>query len=543
MSTSSRRGLSPKGQKLWKTGPSLVLAAIVLFSVGVCVVAGAIAWSLRPERLRPLITEAIHAHLGLDATVDSLALTWLPRPRLHGAGLTLRVPNQPDLPPFVTVNRFTIDVGLLSAIRKHVSAVHLDGLAIVVPPAGSRDGLRRRDVPGDGNDDRHGDGRGGADDTRSSAARDVIIDRLDARNTTLTLLRREPEKAPLVFNIHELEMEALGFARKIPFRTTLTNPVPQGLVESTGSVGPWTDAGPSELPVAGDYTFTLANLGTIRGIGGTLTSRGHYHGPITAITVRGETTTPDFNLDLGGQPLPLTTSFIAHVDGSDGSTRLELVDARLFNTRIRVTGAITNVSGPGQDIQLAAEIRDGRIEDVLRLAIDAAQPMLVGDVTIRTTIALEPGEGHVRDRLRLDGRFGLGGARFTDGDIQRRLDELSRRGQGRPRDEDVNRVLTDLRGQFQLADARLALRGVNFSVPGAAINLDGTYRLPDGGLDFRGTLRLRATVSQAVGGFKSLFIKPFDFIFRKDNAGAVIPISITGTREQPEMKAHLFGRR
>jgi hypothetical protein len=44
-----------------------------------------------------------------------------------------------------------------------------------------------------------------------------------------------------------------------------------------------------------------------------------------------------------------------------------------------------------------------------------------------------------------------------------------------------------------------------------------------------------ATVSKAMGGFKSIFLKPFDFIFRKDGAGAVIPIRITGTRKQPKM--------
>jgi hypothetical protein len=489
------------------------------------------AWSLRPARIKPLLTTAIGEHLGLEASLDTLTLTWLPRPRLAGAGLVLRVPGRDDLPPFIAIDRFSVDVGLLSGLRKRVRRVELQGLAIVIPPAGARDGLRPARTDGD----RPSGSRSGATD--------IVIDTLDARRTTLTLLRREPDKPPLVFEIHELQMEALGFARKMPFRTRLTNPVPRGLVESRGTVGPWSGGGPAALPVEGDYTFTLANLGTIRGIGGTLTSSGQYHGPITAITVRGETTTPDFNLDLGGQPLPLTTSFIAHVDGSDGSTRLELVDARLFNTRIRVSGTITNVSGPGQDIRLAAEVADGRIEDVLRLAIDSPEPLLVGDVTLRTTIGLQPGPEPVRDRLVLDGRFGLGGARFTDGDIQRRLEELSRRGRGQPRDPaETDRVLTDLRGQFTLAGGELGLRSVTFSVPGAAIHLDGAYGLARGSLDFAGTLRLKATVSQAVGGFKSIFIKPFDFIFRKDGAGAVIPISITGTREQPKMQAHPFGR-
>ena len=45
---------------------------------------------------------------------------------------------------------------------------------------------------------------------------------------------------------------------------------------------------------------------------------------------------------------------------------------------------------------------------------------------------------------------------------------------------------------------------------------------------------MEATVSEAVGGFKSIFIKPFNALFRKEGAGAVVPIKITGTREEPK---------
>ena len=71
-------------------------------------------------------------------------------------------------------------------------------------------------------------------------------------------------------------------------------------------------------------------------------------------------------------------------------------------------------------------------------------------------------------------------------------------------------------------------------MPGADVALHGTYTVATGGLDFRGTLRMQATVSQAVGGFKSIFLKPFDALFRKDGAGAVLPIRISGTRLAPK---------
>ena len=64
-------------------------------------------------------------------------------------------------------------------------------------------------------------------------------------------------------------------------------------------------------------------------------------------------------------------------------------------------------------------------------------------------------------------------------------------------------------------------------------------------MNFIGTLRMEATVSQAVGGFKSIFIRPFDFVFRKEGAGAVVPIRISGTRQAPKFGLQVgkvFGR-
>ena len=85
-----------------------------------------------------------------------------------------------------------------------------------------------------------------------------------------------------------------------------------------------------------------------------------------------------------------------------------------------------------------------------------------------------------------------------------------------------------------LSHATARLSGISFRVPGAQVALDGTYAIASGALDFRGTLRMQATVSQAVGGFKSIFIKPFDPLFRKNGSGAVLPIKISGTRNAPK---------
>jgi hypothetical protein len=60
-------------------------------------------------------------------------------------------------------------------------------------------------------------------------------------------------------------------------------------------------------------------------------------------------------------------------------------------------------------------------------------------------------------------------------------------------------------------------------------------------MHFDGTVRLQATVSQAVGGWKGFLLKPADRFFKKDGAGTVVPIQIRGTHDAPEFGVD-FGR-
>ena len=75
------------------------------------------------------------------------------------------------------------------------------------------------------------------------------------------------------------------------------------------------------------------------------------------------------------------------------------------------------------------------------------------------------------------------------------------------------------------------------------IHLDGTYNLPDETLDFQGELRMQAKLSQTVTGAKSFFLKFADPFFKKEGAGSVVPIRITGTRDDPKFALALFGKK
>jgi hypothetical protein len=85
-----------------------------------------------------------------------------------------------------------------------------------------------------------------------------------------------------------------------------------------------------------------------------------------------------------------------------------------------------------------------------------------------------------------------------------------------------------------LRNGTLTLGTLTFDVDGAQVRLAGSYGVQSERLDFRGQLRLRAKMSQTQIGWKSVVLKVFDPLFRKDGAGTVLPITVSGTRAAPK---------
>ena len=118
--------------------------------------------------------------------------------------------------------------------------------------------------------------------------------------------------------------------------------------------------------------------------------------------------------------------------------------------------------------------------------------------------------------------------------MQQKLLALSRRGRGAPEEQGQGSVVFDLRGKFVLRNGLMTFSNLTFGVPGALVQLNGTYQLRGEAIDFRGTLRLHAKLSQTVGGWKSILLKPVDPLFAKRGAGTLVPIKVTGTGSDPQ---------
>jgi hypothetical protein len=446
-----------------------------------------------------------------------------------------------------------------------VSVIHVEGVRVVLPP---KDERPQMSLPGN-RLDRAADqskpveapagSQGGAQPEQGTTASlfkmpTILVRRIECKDATLLIERKqEPGKAkvPLDFEFARVTLVPDGHGGPIAFDVNMTNARPIGKIHSTGHLGPWVAGDPRTLPVDGDYSFDHADLGTIKGIAGILSSTGHYSGTLSQIEANGQTHTPDFRLERvhKGSGVLLTTRFHAIVDGTNGNVWLQPVDGMLGHTHILARGKVLRADdvipgAKGHDIVLDVTVDRGRIEDILQIAADADQPFVTGKLTLKSNFHLPPGKESVWDKLLLDGQFHLSNAQFSSESMQGKIVQLSLRGQGKPKDvktTDPTTVLSEMEGHFKLGDGKLQLPDLDYQVPGAEIVAHGVYGLQGGTLAFEGNARLDASLSKVVGGWKGFLLKPADRYLRKNGAGTDLPIHVEGTRKEPKFGVD-FGR-
>jgi hypothetical protein len=470
------------------------------------------------EHLRPATVRLLEERFDSTVELRSMSVSVFPQLRVRAEGVTVRHKGRTDVPPLITMRAFTLSGSVRELWNHRVDRIHVEGLELVIPP-------RRPSVIGAASDD--------------GAANDVYVGELIAEDGLLSIMSKREGKGPRVFQIRRLRFQDFHLAKAIPFDAAVTNPTPHGEIATRGTFGPWVAGEPSLTPIVGTFVFD-ADLGTIKGIGGALHAEGHFSGPLELIRTSGRTRTEGFHLTRGGVKFPLLVDYDALVDATNGDTTLERVEGKLGASRITARGEIVKVEGAKQRrITLDTTARGGRLEDFIRLTTRVPAAPLTGLVDVEARLDIPPGAGDVIDRMDLAGTFRVDKARFTSAAIQNRIDDLARRGLGRPGDAEIDNVVSNFCGAFHLRDAKLNLKPLTFAVEGAAVRLTGYYDIARELLDFRGELRLQAKVSETQTGWKRVVLKIFDPMLDASGAGTVLPISITGPRDQPRFAADI----
>jgi hypothetical protein len=474
--------------------------------------------------LRRKVVETLSARFHSPVELDRLEVSLRKGVVVTGGGLRilyLAGPTKPDVrpnaPPMLVVDHFSFSTGWRELLRPttRVLAVKVGGLQVNIPPKEER-GAPTPDDP----------------KKKGQPVLGIAVDTIECTDAKVVIETSNPAKKPLEFAISSLTLTDVGAKKPFNYDATLVNPKPVGDVHSTGHFGPWQNDNPRDTPMDGNYEFTHADLSTIHGIGGILSSTGKFGGTLGEIAVDGTAEVPGFRLDISDHALPLHTEFKAVVDGTTGDTRLDKVWARVGQSELTASGAVTRVEGAhGHDTDLHVVMEKGRIEDMLALSMKGSPTLMRGALATKTHIEIPPGPVSVSRKMRLAGMFAITGAMLNDAKMQAQLDAMSMRAQGKPKKanaQDAEVVGSSVSGKFSLANAVLDVSELNFKIPGAQTVMDGQLQLVGSTFEFHGKVRTEATASQMTTGWKSLLLGPFDKLLKKNGAGVELPIKVTG---------------
>jgi AsmA-like C-terminal region len=495
---------------------------ITLISLAVLMVVGEVMLKRAGPILKGRVIETLSTRFNSHVELDELDVSLIRGLAVYGRGLRIFAPS--DLvaagakDPVIAVRQFEFHANLIGLFFKptHVGTAHVQGLEIKVPPKSVR---------------AHGTQK------QKRGKIKILVDRIVFDDSHLVIETDKADKDPKVFQLTHIVLWDVGAASGSRYDATLTNAIPTGDIHAVGHFGPWNTEDPGDSAVDGKYTFQHADLNTIKGIGGILHSAGDFNGRLNRIAVQGTADVPDFTLDTANHPMPLETRFSAIVDGTTGDTYLQPVQAKLGASEFTCSGAVVNIKGQGHTIHLDVDVPAGRIEDFLQLAVKTRPVVLTGVLGMKTKLNIRPGKESVTQKLSLDGAFTLQQMHFTNPQMQDKVDMLSLRAQGHPKQakpgaEDVSSRLT---GKFKMGDGKLDFQDLDFAMPGATVHLTGVYTLDGKRFDFTGKVRTNAKLSQMVASWwKSWLLKPADPFFHKHGAGAEIPVKVTGTNTAPK---------
>jgi hypothetical protein len=477
-------------------------------------------WPYRYRNVEPLLESVFASQI----KIDRYHRTYFPHPGFVASGLTLRRNSAPNLPPVGTAGALIVQGTWhdLLLLRERVRLVDVKGLHIVIPPVGSQ--ANHEDFP--------------VGSSADFAGPTTAIEQLLLHDATLEILRTNGGR--YTFPIKRLSIRNLQRGKTITYSVDMQNARPTGHILSAGSFGPLTPKNLGATPLSGDFNFSPVNLKDIGGIRGALSSKGHFRGNLASIAADATSDTPDFAVG-SGRASDLAGTVNCTINGLDGDVVLNRVELKIGATAIEAQGRI---AGSPKVTDVDATVTRGRVEDLLRPFLHEPVPV-AGVVWLHSHAHLEAARKGRKflQRLQMDAALDVPAERLTNRAKEQELSAFSKRAQGlkspKPNSGSAEQeavssadVLSSLNGRVTIRDGVLSTQRMTVQMPGAAVNLNGTYSLNEKTVHMVGEVRMDSDISHVTTGFKSFLLKPLAPFFKKGKAGAVIPIAITGGPKQ-----------
>lgn len=506
--TDSRRKWKP-----WLCGGGIcfmVLAAIAIYFI-------VTYWPYRHRVVDPQLSDVF----GSEVKFSQYHRTYFPDPGFVASGITLRRKSAPDQPPFGSVQKVVVRGRWsdLFMLRKRVEMVEVSGLHVVVPPPGSR--ANREEFPSGSLTDFEGP--------------DILIDYCVFRDAVLDIM--SPNGHRTSFRFHRLQIRNLQKGRVLTYDVDMENAIPTGRIQAWGTFGPLNAKNFGATPVTGHFSFSSIQLDQIGELKGTMASKGQFKGPLAAIQAEASSETPDFAISDGTRS-PVSGWVKCMVNGLNGDVILQQVEARSGETIVHSSGS---VKGDAKVANIDFKVAAGRAQDVLRPFVSSRVP-ITGPVSLHGHAYVGPSKPGVAflKRLRVDGAFDVPAERVTNSSTQKSLTAFSQRASGQDKshlkearsgsDADQSTdVLSSFEGPVTIRNGIANSDRLTFRVVGAEANLRGTFNFNNEAVHLTGDLKMKTDISHVTTGFKSALLKPFAPFFKKKEAGAVVPIAVTGS--------------
>jgi AsmA-like C-terminal region len=260
-------------------------------------------------------------------------------------------------------------------------------------------------------------------------------------------------------------------------------------------------------------------------------------GRLRQLNIVGSALVQRFHILRVHNPVDISAQFQTIADCKHGIVQLQKTTVRFAQSELESVGSVAEGV-----LKLNIESQRAQVQDLLQLVVSSPQPPAAGQIHFQSEITLPPGREAFLRRIQMKGSFQIIGGEFRYPKSQFKMDELSVRASSRKKHLDLKQpphVTAQVRTTYRAKEGTVTFSAITFDVPNASATATGTFNMLTKAIDLQGNLGMRATVSSAAGGIRSMLLLPLDPFYRKQGFGAVIPVRVEGTFGHPVFHASL----
>ena len=238
----------------------------------------------------------------------------------------------------------------------------------------------------------------------------------------------------------------------------------------------------------------------------------------------------------------LDAQYRVAVNGMNADVQIENAQVKTGSSLITAQGTVAG--SPTKRVAVSFATQGAEVQD-LRMVVDKSRPQMAGKVNFDAKAEFSRRAAAIPAASAVEGRCGGGGAAVHRREEAGEHGRVQRAGQKNPPGETqarrIRRAATLAAKSVTRFDHGMAFfPDIHADLPGADAHLHGTFNLLDTKVHLEGRIALQRGISHATTGWKAALLKPLTPFFKKKNAGAVVPIQVTGTAAKPKVGADIF---